>query len=696
MSIKFITLLAFFCFLFIIALSHFTPKILAEGTYSDPGTTDAADCSPDCITWAQSPVWVTDKYGKFIITTQNRTGPTTHFLFSNDEGATWTQSTEGYGFLTRASMAYDTIDDVLHLVWSATDSNDGIIYRRYSITRDGSNNITSIQRMDAGVNLQLDTSSSRSFEHPVAIWKDDGSAHGSLVAIWGKSGTNLAEVRASMRQLSMTNADGTAGNWTSLDGTADTFSTDPPAVEADKIYGSTTTGSAGVAALIRGGSGAHKNDLYIFPAADISGGGTSAILGYRMDWNAGSQNWSGGTTNLGTIGQMQSSLGGNTLKWQLLTKPVLDTTNDRLYIGWPRWKAGGDGDTVSFASLDSSDTVSSTVDVYSALGAHSYAPTIDLAYDNTGNKLYISYVTSTTNGANGSIEYKTYDGSTLSSATTFYTSPGGTAGANGGADIPVMMSDRHAATDRIFMAFRVNGDIPPSGAQPHTIRLGYIQLSAPTPTPSPTPSPSPSAENNSLSQASPGSASSPSCNNTSPSQIPDLFQVDTAGSFVRLHFTTTSTNTSGYEISYGTSSQANQYSDNFGYNGKEWILNRTISSLQFNSTYFFKIRATNGCTAGQFSQVKQIKTKGKLADITSKIASLNPFSKKPSPTLSANQKTATSCIYQVQSGDSLWKIAQNSLGSGSKFREIMTLNPELFGGNLSSFIIKTGWQLKIC
>jgi hypothetical protein len=533
-------------FLLVVLFFINSESILADGTYSNPGTADSDDCSADCLTWSQAPPWIVDKYGKFILNTQNRTGPTTHFIFSNDNGSTWTQSAEGYGFLTRASMAYDSTDDVLHLIWSATDANDGIIYRRYSITRDGSNNISSIQRMDLGVNLQLDTSASRSFDHPIAIWKDDGSAHGSLVAIWAKSGSNLAEVRASMRQLSMTDADGVAGNWAALDGTGDTFATDPPAVDADKIYGSTTTGSSGVAAKIRGGDGAHKDDLYLFPSIDISGGGTSAVLAYRMAWSSGSSNWSGGTTSLGTVGQINQSGGGYSLKYQLISKPVIDTTNDRLYISWARWKDGGDGDTVSFAYLDSADTISSVTDVYSALGTHSYAPAMDISYDNTGQQLYVAYITSTTNGANGSILYKTFDGSSLSSSTTFYTSPGGSAGEDGSADIPLMMDDRLEVNDRIYMTFRVNGALPPTGVDPHTIRIGYIQLSAPTPTPTPTPTPGGSSSSG-LSTPSNQNIAAPSCNDNAPSGIPDLFQVDTAGTFVNLNFTTVS-GAQGYQI----------------------------------------------------------------------------------------------------------------------------------------------------
>lgn len=46
-------------------------------------------------------------------------------------------------------------------------------------------------------------------------------------------------------------------------------------------------------------------------------------------------------------------------------------------------------------------------------------------------------------------------------------------------------------------------------------------------------------------------------------------------------------------------------------------------------------------------------------------------------------------VYTVKKGDSLWKIAQKMLGSGNRYKEIMTLN------NLKSATISTGAKLKI-
>jgi hypothetical protein len=466
-------ILTVFAILFIIVIGTFAySNTRADGTYSSLGTTDASDGSNDAINFSQGKVWTIDQYGKYIWTTQTRNSTVTHWAWSNDNGANWSQSSESYSFLTRASVAYDSINDVLHVIWAATDTNDGIIYRRYGITRDGSNNITAIARINNGVNLQLDTSSSRSLDLPVALWVNDGSTDGSLVAIWPKHGTGINEVRASMRRLSMSDADGVAGNWVALDGTSDTFSTDPPAVAGDKIY-SDSSGTNALSAKIRGGSGSRKDDLYVF-VAEQDDSVSDTILAYRGIWDSVDKDWSGGWQSPVTLATVDTS-SGYTLKYQLITKPVIDITNDRLYVGWAHWKDGVNGDTVSFGYLNSTDTASTPVDVYSALGTHSYAPTVDISYDDKQDYIYVSYIQSTTNGGNGHIDYKTYDGTTLSSATRFYTSPGGSGGADGSADIPILYETR-SSNDRLLVGFRINGALPPTGGNPHTIYWGYVSL----------------------------------------------------------------------------------------------------------------------------------------------------------------------------------------------------------------------------
>jgi hypothetical protein len=488
-------------------ITHF---VKGEGTYGNIGTADAANAGVDGLNFSQGGVLTIDKYEKFIILTQNLQGDH-HFAWSNDNGSTWTQGSQTYQFLERGSVAYDSINDKLHVIWAAQSISDGIIYRRYGITRDASNNITAITREDsANINLQLDYSSSAyGLTSVVGIWVNDGSTNGSLIAIWAKNGPGFSEIRGSMRRLSLSASDGVAANWRAIDGVADTFPSDPPQVAADRIFNA-NNGAAFASAIIKGGNGPYAKDLYVFVAESSSS--NSRIVAYKASYNNGNLDWSGGWSGIGVVGQINNGSGGYSLKYQLISAPVLDTRNDRLYVGWARWKDNIYGDTWSIGYLDSSNNPSSTIDVYSAMGTHSFAPTGDIAYDSATGTLYISYIESTTNGDNGSIDYRTYDGTNLSAPIRFYTSPGGSGGANGSADIPVLYKNNY--NGRLLFTFRVNGALPPTTQNPHQIYFGYVILPTPTPTPTQTPTPTPTQTPSSSSTSSSSGNSTSSTSST--------------------------------------------------------------------------------------------------------------------------------------------------------------------------------------
>ncbi len=575
--------------------------VLSEGSYAPLGTSNSLDGSNDALTWDQGNLLTIDAHGKYISLVQTRTGPTTNFTWSNDNGATWVQGTESYSFLTRGSIAYDPLNDKLHVIWAATSASDGIIYRRYGITRDGSNNITAISREDAaGINLQLDTSGSCSLEYPSAIWHDDGTANGALIAIWSKdSCAGLAQVRGSMRKLSLSAADGQAANWAALDGVADTFATEAPFVPADMIHGD-TQGSVNNSIKIRGGTGARKDDLYVFVQESVSSG-TDEVLAYRAIWNSLNDDFSGGWQSPVIVG-VANTLSGYNLKHQLLSKVVLDETNDRLYISFARWITGGDGDTVSFAYLDDTDTPSATYDVYSALGTHSYAPTMSVSFDAILGTFVVAYVESTTNGDNGSIDYVTFDGSTLSTPVRFYTSPGGTAGENGSADIPVMYPSR--VDNTLLFMFRVNGALPPSALEPHTVYFGTQTVPTPTPTPSPTPTSTPTPTPSPTPAPTSGSDQSEDSDNTAPASCtalppgsaPQLYRIDRKGSEATLWIVPGSNPYTGIIIWYGEGESTNTHADPFDLANASGMIVRTIFHLQPNQSYSFRVQSKNDCS----------------------------------------------------------------------------------------------------
>jgi len=179
-----------------------------------------------------------------------------------------------------------------------------------------------------------------------------------------------------------------------------------------------------------------------------------------------------------------------------------------------------------------------------------------------------------------------------------------------------------------------------------------------------------------------GSESLNRCTDSAPIAAPNLFQVDAAGTYANLYFSTVN-GSSGYNINYGLTSEANQYGDSFGHSGNQWTMGRTVSGLTPNTTYYFRVQAANGCNAGKWSQTVAVKTKNEFASNTQFFANLSQSNSNPTLMTAKSSgkavagvfKTPESCSYTVQEGDSFWKIASQELGSGSRFGEIQGLNP---------------------
>ncbi len=119
----------------------------------------------------------------------------------------------------------------------------------------------------------------------------------------------------------------------------------------------------------------------------------------------------------------------------------------------------------------------------------------------------------------------------------------------------------------------------------------------------------------------------PSCNDLAPTTAPNLFQIDSAGTSVNLHFSKLNGDVTGYGVSYGLNKDANQYADLFSYSGSLWTIDRNVSHLSPNTAYYFKVRAVNGCNAGGWSKTMKITTAGKGS--TSKKAAVVPAAIQP-------------------------------------------------------------------
>lgn len=385
---------------------------LGAPSFGYQNTTVTNDLAADGYSWAQAKPIVVDKHGNIITIAQRQNEASKrHFFVWSANGAVWTDnpsntghdSQPGEAFFERGAAAYDPDQDTLHVLWITTNPGDGgVIYRAYDIAYSGTT-ITAINRR-VGVSVVLDGTDADQNQHPVMLFLGDAAfgAHGGLLACWAirKSGEN--EVRAAMCSLgSSGTTGGTASNWTHIGvESTDTLGVVPATASYTALVVNATDGIC-YPSLGRKAAGTHALDLYLLYN---DGSNTPSINGNwrwrRMAWASGSNNWAGGLTTdtLITAAERAGDDTGYSLKNQLGTAWAEDTDNDRMVAGLPTWKDDTTGDTWSFVGVDDDDSLD-LIDVYSAGGAHSFAPVGDVCYDATSQRIVVSWLTSGTEHA---------------------------------------------------------------------------------------------------------------------------------------------------------------------------------------------------------------------------------------------------------------------------------------------------------
>jgi hypothetical protein len=220
----------------------------------------------------------------------------------------------------------------------------------------------------------------------------------------------------------------------------------------------------------------------------------------------------------------------------------------------------------------------------------------------------------------------------------------------------------------------------------------YVALAAlVTPTPTLTPTPITASTPSSSSTVTDYSTAPPTCGNTPPSSSPSLYAASAQdSSSILLYFTDAGDPVSSYSVEYGTAPGDYQYSAlSIGSKGTRTYL---VSSLLPATTYYFRVRGGNGCAIGTWSNEISAKTKGLFSfnqlDITQSELEPKPVEETP-PT------TASCQTYTVKSGDSLWSIAQNLLGDGNRYKEIIEQNKNKYPSLETSNNLEAGWELKV-
>jgi hypothetical protein len=427
---------------------------LAPGTIDVPsvaamGTTVTNDLSPDGVSWAATHASVViDQYGKVAVYAQRYNANTRqcYFVISNDSGASWADNAGiagGEAFLTRGDMVYDATRDCFHGLIVATNPADGgIIYRRYSITRDGSNNITSIARV-GGVSVVLDdagANNSNALEFPTIIMPDANT----VLAAWTIATVAPGgEIRCAKVDItSNADAGGTASNWVHIGVNSTTAIGAAPAVASYTIPFTQGTAKAPTYfSLLQLASG----DLRWVYYNGTSGYATRrSVKSAAVTWNS--------LASAVSVSAMQraGTDTGYSLKQQLISQQ--SERAGVVFVGLATWKANATGDTWGVYAIAANDSLSTSVDVYSAGGAHSYAPTGDCAYDSTANRIVVTYdQTTTVDGYIGLLSPS--DLSTLQAFTAFESSAD--------VDIPVIGSTRIGG--RALIVYRVAGSPPQIG-----------------------------------------------------------------------------------------------------------------------------------------------------------------------------------------------------------------------------------------
>jgi hypothetical protein len=383
-------------------------KVWALGTPSSAliGLTQTTGMGADAFTWADGRPLNVDSHGNLFGLIED--GSNNHWWMYKNGASAWTIANHSWPSLTRGTVAYDATNNLAHVLWSTTQANGGIVYRRYVLTYSGQN-ITDINEdtgatiasvVQARTNVVLDDGSGiASYEHPGMIFLNDAAfgSLGGLLAFWGCQNASGNEVRAAMLNFNGVGAAGqTLSNWVAPVTSSTTTlgaNTAPATGSYTAIFASANIGLPYVAGQ-RKANGTNAKDVYFW----YDNGAAAHQYQYRRArWNSGSSNWSTGLTTAATVTNVvragtNFATGYNTNRTQLITRPTESVSGDCVFMAGMTWKDDANGDTWTLYKIDSADAITTT-DVFSFGGSTNTTsgPWGDAAFDNAKGQLIVTY-----------------------------------------------------------------------------------------------------------------------------------------------------------------------------------------------------------------------------------------------------------------------------------------------------------------
>ncbi|MFO0704204.1 MAG: hypothetical protein U0525_05845 [Patescibacteria group bacterium] len=150
------------------------------------------------------------------------------------------------------------------------------------------------------------------------------------------------------------------------------------------------------------------------------------------------------------------------------------------------------------------------------------------------------------------------------------------------------------------------GGVSPTATNTPTPTSTGSPASSPTPTPTgaptSTPTHAPSSNNGqAVLSSSTNTQVIASCTKEKPDHAPDLFQINSKSNEATLFFTPLNQDVDHYDVIYGFAENDLRYSTKFDFGPYTGVIDYTVKDLDPWQTYYFKVRAGNGCAKGDWS-----------------------------------------------------------------------------------------------